>query len=81
MQLGVNPKHGKSLPQVGRGVREIRIADNKEADRVIYVASIGTRIYVLHAFHKKSKQGIETPPKEIDLARRRYRMLVGEIHE
>ena len=81
VQLGANPKHGKSLPQVGRGVQEIRIADNKEAYRVIYLASIGTRIYVLHAFHKKSTQGIETPRTYIELARRRYRMLVGESHE
>jgi phage-related protein len=48
---------------------------------VIYVASIGTRIYALHAFHKKSKQGIETPKTEIELARRRYQMLVGGTHE
>jgi phage-related protein len=81
VQLGVDPKHGKSLPQVGRGVQEIRIADNKEAYRVIYVASISSRIYVLHAFHKKSKQGIETPQTDIDLARRRYQMLVGGSYE
>ena len=80
VQLGANPKHGKRLPQVGRGVQEIRIADDKEAYRVIYVASIGTKVYVLHAFHKKSKQGIETAQTEIELARRRYRMLVGEGH-
>ena len=70
----------KESQQVGRGVQEIRIADNKEAYRVIYVASIGTKVYVLHAFHKKSKQGIETAQTEIELARRRYRMLVGEGH-
>ena len=81
VQLGADPKHGKSLPQVGRGVQEIRIADNKEAFRVIYVASIGTRIYVLHAFHKKSKQGIETPKADMELARRRYRMLSGDSNE
>lgn len=69
------------MPHVDRGVQEIRIADNKEAYRVIYAASIGTRIYVLHAFHKKSAQGIETPKTDIELARRRYRMLVGESHE
>jgi len=27
---------------------------------------------VLHAFHKKSKTGIETPKQEIDLAKKRY---------
>lgn len=80
VQLGVDPKHGKSLPQVGRGVQEIRIADNKEAYRVIYMVSIGTRVYVLHAFHKKSNQGIATAQSDIELARRRYRMLVGESH-
>ncbi len=80
MQLGADPKHGKALPTVGRGVQEIRVADNKEAYRVIYVASIGTRVYVLHAFHKKSKQGIETPKSDMELTRRRYRMLVGESH-
>ncbi len=80
MQFGANPKHGKTLPQIGRGVQEIRVADNKEAYRVIYVASIGTRVYVLHAFHKKSKHGIETAKTDIELARRRYRMLIGESH-
>jgi phage-related protein len=28
-------------------------------------------IYVLHAFQKKSKRGIATPQKELDLIRRR----------
>lgn len=56
------------------------MAENKEAYRVIYVASIGTRVYVLHAFHKKSKQSIETARTDIELARRRYRMLIGESH-
>ena len=79
-QLGADPKHGKALPQVGRGVQEIRVAENKEAYRVVYVASIGTRVVVLHAFHKKSKQGIATPQSELELARRRYRMWVGVQH-
>jgi len=59
VQLGANPKHGKSLPQVGRGVQEIRIADNKEAYRVIYLASIGTRIYVLHAFPRNRRKELK----------------------
>jgi len=28
-------------------------------------------IYVLHAFQKKSKKGIATPPKDLDLIRQR----------
>ena len=30
-----------------------------------------TRVYVLHAFQKKSKSGIATPKAEIDLIRQR----------
>jgi len=33
----------------------------------------GTAVYVLHAFMKKSKQGIKTPKMEIDLIRQRLR--------
>ena len=80
IQLGANPKHGKALPQIGRGVQEIRVSDNKEANRVVYVASIGTRVAVLHAFHKKSTQGIAISRADIELARRRYGMLTGGNH-
>lgn len=31
------------------------------------------KIYVLHAFLKKSKSGIKTPQKDIDLIKRRYK--------
>jgi phage-related protein len=31
----------------------------------------GDAVYVLHAFQKKSKSGIATPKKEIDLIKRR----------
>ena len=33
---------------------------------------IGKRIYVLHAFQKKSKKGIATPQKDVDLIKKRY---------
>jgi phage-related protein len=36
-------------------------------------------IYVLHAFHKKSKTGIEIPKEEIDLAKKRYKELVQSL--
>jgi phage-related protein len=37
----------------------------------VYTAQFGEAIYVLHAFQKKSKRGIATPVREIDLIRRR----------
>jgi phage-related protein len=78
IQMGLQPRHGKWLSEVGKGVQEIRIAQSQEAYRVIYVAVFGDCVHVLHAFHKKSKTGIATPRVEIDLASRRYRELVRE---
>ena len=39
--------------------------------RAVYTVQFAGRIYVLHAFQKKSKKGIATPQKDIDLIRQR----------
>ena len=39
--------------------------------RAVYTARFVEAIYVLHAFQKKSKRGISTPKKDIDLIRQR----------
>ncbi len=39
--------------------------------RAVYTVQFADVIYVLHAFQKKSKQGIATPQKDLDLIRRR----------
>jgi phage-related protein len=78
IQMGLQPRDGAWLTEVGQGVQEIRIAHSKEAYRVIHVAIFGEAVYVLHAFHKKSKAGKATPPAALDLASRRYRELVRE---
>ena len=39
--------------------------------RAVYTVRYAEIIYVLHAFQKKSKRGIATPKKEIDLIRQR----------
>lgn len=75
VQMGLQPRDGKWLTAIGRGVQEVRVAYSKEAYRVIYVAVLDDRVYVLHAFHKKSKSGIATPQEDIDLAATRYREL------
>lgn len=79
IQLGHQPRNGKWLTDVGPGVQEIRVAHSKEAYRVIYVAMLGDCIYVLHAFHKKSKVGIATPKEELDLAGKRYKEVVRSL--
>jgi phage-related protein len=42
--------------------------------RAVYTVRLGDRVYVLHAFQKKSKRGIATPRVEIDLVRRRLKL-------
>ena len=39
--------------------------------RAVYTVKVGRNLYVLHAFQKKSKRGIATPKKDIDLIKRR----------
>jgi len=57
----------------GAGVLEI-VADHEgNAYRGIYTVRFEGRVYVLHVFQKKSKHGIATPKKEIELLRERLR--------
>ena len=55
----------------GAGVVEIIEDFNKDTYRAVYTVRYEKAIYVLHCFQKKSKKGIETPKKDIDLIRRR----------
>ena len=55
----------------GRSVLEIVVSDDAGTYRLVYTVRFGDAIYVLHAFQKKSKSGMATPKKDIDLIRRR----------
>jgi phage-related protein len=52
-------------------VMEIVDLHDTNTYRAVYTAQFGEAIYVLHAFQKKSKRGIATPAREIELVRRR----------
>ena len=67
------PKDAKPYKGVGSGVLELALRYATNAYRVVLAVQIGRRIYVLHAFQKKSKRGIETPKRDIELIRKRYR--------
>jgi phage-related protein len=64
------PMHG-----LGSGVFEIALQFEGDAFRVIYAVQIADEIWVVHAFQKKSTQGIKTPQREIDLIRDRLKRL------
>ncbi len=76
VQTGANPTDWKPMPSVGRGCREIRVRAESDAYRVLYVASLGDAVYVLHCFEKKARQ---TPKADIDLANQRYRQVIESI--
>ncbi|HEV3157885.1 MAG TPA: type II toxin-antitoxin system RelE/ParE family toxin [Candidatus Baltobacteraceae bacterium] len=55
------------------GIFEIVADSDDRTFRTVYTVKIGEVIYVLHAFCKKSKSGISTPKKEIELILRRLK--------
>lgn len=65
----------KQLKGFTDGVMEIVLRHRGDAFRVVYAVQIGTDIWVIHAFQKKSTQGIKTPKHEIDLVHDRLKRL------
>ena len=65
---------------IGSGVFEIRADYRTDTYRAVYAAKIGKRVYVLHCFQKKSRRGIKTPKREVDLIKRRLR-IAQELEE
>jgi len=49
--------------------------------RAVYTVRLAGRVYVLHAFQKKSKSGIKTPKAEIDLLKARLKRAEEEHAE
>jgi phage-related protein len=72
IQFGGMPKDAKPFKGVGSGVLELALRYASDAYRVMVAVQLGRRIYVLHAFQKKSKRGIATPQRDVDLIKKRY---------
>jgi phage-related protein len=69
-------KHADAKPLRGfggAGVLEIVEDHRGDTYRAVYTVRFAGRIYVLHAFQKKSKSGIETPKAEINLIKSRLK--------
>ena len=72
-QCGEMAEQAKPFKGVGSGIFEIVERYNKDAYRLVYGVQIGAKIYVLHAFQKKSKKGIATSKQDVDVIKQRYR--------
>ena len=81
IQFGGMPKDAKPFKGVGSGVLEIALRYASDAYRVVLAVQIGKRVFVLHAFQKKSKRGIETPKRDVDLIKKRYTEAQELAHE
>ncbi|SRR5258706_2121871 len=69
----------KLMAGLGSGVFEIALPFRGNAFRVVYAVQLGNDLWVVHAFQKKSTQGIKTPKHEIDLVRDRLKRLKGSL--
>jgi phage-related protein len=72
VQRGLEPFDWKPMNSIEPGVQEIRVRDEHEAFRVIYLARLSDAVYVLHCFQKKSQR---TTQQDVDVARRRLNEL------
>jgi len=70
-------KHPDAKPLKGfHGAGVLEVVDDFDGDsfRTVYTVRLADVVYVLHAFQKKSKSGIATPLRDINLVRERYEL-------
>ncbi len=74
-------KHRDAKPMRGFGsaaVLEVVESHAGDAYRAVYTVRMAGRVYVLHAFQKKSKSGISTPRAVIELIHARLKRAEAE---
>ena len=71
----------KPLKGFSSSVLEVALKYRTDAYRTVYALQLEERLWVLHAFQKKAKQGIKTPKKDIDLIRERLKRLKKELQQ
>jgi len=74
-------KHPCTKPLKGfKGAGVLEVVENYDGNtyRAVYTVRIKNKIYVLHTFQKKSKKGIQTPQKEIDVIKARLKRVEAE---
>ena len=72
-QNGDKADNAKPLKGFGGGVLEVVEHHDGDTYRAVYTVRFESAAYVLHAFQKKSKSGIKTPKKDLDLIETRLK--------
>jgi len=80
-QLGDTDPAAKPLKGFG-GASVVEVVSDFQRDtwRTVYTVRYAEAVYVLHAFQKKSRHGIATPQRELDLIKRRLAE-AGRLHK
>ncbi len=79
LQKGLLPDcDARRMESIGKGVWELKSADERTWYRVIYLARIGNALYVLHVFEKKSRK---TDRRDLEVAKSRLRLVLGQLRK
>jgi phage-related protein len=65
----------------GRSVLEVIDDEDGDTYRAVYPVRFAGVVYVLHAFQKKSKKGIETPKRDVEIIRARLKLAEAHYRE
>lgn len=76
LQTGDRPLNSRPMPSIGARVYELREQDERAWYRVIYLAKIGNRIYVLHCFEKRSAK---TGRSDLAVAKARLKRVLARL--
>jgi phage-related protein len=76
-QCGQKHVSAKPLTGLGSGVLEVVSDHRGDTFRAVYTVRVGDRVFVLHAFQKKSKRGGATSKADIDLITQRLKRAVA----
>lgn len=78
LQLGEKPLDSRPMKSIGKRVFELRQQDARGWYRLVYLAKIANRIYVLHCFEKHSRK---TPERDLNTAKSRLKNVLARIRE
>ena len=79
LQKGLLPDcDARRMESIGKGVWELKTADERAWYRVIYLTRIGDDLFVLHAFEKDSRK---TDKRDLEIAKSRLKMVLAELRK
>lgn len=77
LQKGLLPDcDARRMETVGKGVWELKTADERTWYRVIYLTRIGDALYVLHTFEKSSRK---TDRRDLEIAKSRLKFVLAQL--